>query len=142
VCSSDLLQRYKAVAEGRSFSFESVFSTAVKLDFLKFVKQQGYTITTIYIATRNPQINIQRIRERVFCGGHDVPKDKIISRYYKSLKLIRACFDVTDNFSLFDNSEEKPNKPQLVLEKHKSIIKINPDYNNLKWLKKYLKGII
>lgn len=136
------LQRYKAVAENKSFSFESVFSTTAKLDFLKFVKQQGYTITAIYIATKDPQINIKRIRERVLYGGHAVPKNKIISRYYKSLKLMRNCLNISDNFFLFDNSQEKPNKPQLILEKHKSIIKINPDYKNFKWLRKYLKGIV
>ncbi|MDR1390075.1 MAG: hypothetical protein LBJ31_08895, partial [Treponema sp.] len=31
-------QRYNAVAEGKSFSFESVFSTNEKLEFIKYVK--------------------------------------------------------------------------------------------------------
>lgn len=136
------LQRYKAVAENKSFSFESVFSTTAKLDFLRFVKNQGYTITAIYIVTHNPQINIQRIKSRVLSGGHDVPKDKIISRYYKSLKLMRGCLTIADNFFLFDNSAEKPCKPQLILEKRRSTIKANPDYTNIHWLRKYLKGLI
>ncbi|GBR77455.1 hypothetical protein RDn1_114 [Candidatus Termititenax dinenymphae] len=112
------LQRYKAIADGRSFSFESVFSTTAKLEFLKFAQTQDYLITAIYIVTKNPQININRIHERVLSGGHDVPKAKIISRYYKSLKLMHSCLEVADNFFLFDNSGEKPKKPQLVLEKH------------------------
>ncbi|GBR72938.1 putative AAA family ATPase [Candidatus Termititenax aidoneus] len=136
------LQRYRAVAESKSFSFESVFSTFEKLDFLRFVKTQGYIITAIYIVTQNPKINIRRIQERVLHGGHDVPRNKIVSRYYKSLKLVCDCMNVADNFFLFDNSEEKPAKPQLVLEKHKSLIKVNPEYNNLGWLKKYLKKIL
>ena len=136
------LQRYKAVAENKSFSFESVFSTTAKLDFLKYAKQQGYTITAVYIVTRSPQINIQRIRERVLHGGHDVPKNKIISRYYKSLKLMHDCFVVADNFSLFDNSAKKPSKPQLILEKHGSKITVNTDYKNPGWIKKYLKELL
>jgi predicted ABC-type ATPase len=135
------LQRYKAIAENKSFSFESVFSTTAKLDFLKFAKIQGYKITAVYIVTKNPEINIRRIRERVKCGGHAVPKDKIVSRYYKSLNLMHDCLAVADNFFLFDNSEETPNKPQLVLEKHKSKIAINSNYKNFVWLRKYLGNI-
>ncbi|MDR1452532.1 MAG: hypothetical protein LBJ25_00950 [Candidatus Margulisbacteria bacterium] len=136
------LQRYKAVAEGESFSFESVFSTTAKLDFLKFAKMQGYKITAIYIVTKKPEINIRRIRERVLHGGHDVPKDKIISRYHKSLKLMPDCLETADDFFLFDNSAEMPAKPQLILEKHQTKIKINSNYGDIGWLKKYLREII
>jgi len=49
-------QRFNAVKENKSFSFESVFSTQEKLDFLKFAKSKGYEITSVFITTRNSKI--------------------------------------------------------------------------------------
>ena len=43
-------QRYKAVAENKSFSFESVFSTHEKLDFLRFAKSLSYSFVPIGLA--------------------------------------------------------------------------------------------
>ena len=46
--------------------------------------------------TADPQINISRVAHRVKNGGHDVPKDKIISRYHKSLDNISAMLKIAD----------------------------------------------
>jgi predicted ABC-type ATPase len=132
-------QRYNAVVEEKSFSFESVFSTTEKLEFIKYVKSQDYFITVVYVVTKDPQINIQRIHNRVLNGGHDVPKDKVISRYYKSMALMSQCLEIADDFFLFDNSTEKP---ILVMELTNKKININSDYNEFEWIKKYLEGII
>jgi predicted ABC-type ATPase len=40
-------QHYNAVTLGKSFSFESVFSTLEKLEFIKYVKTQDYNITVL-----------------------------------------------------------------------------------------------
>ena len=61
--------REEATYSGKSFTFETVFSTQDKLAFLKDCKNNGYYIRAIYIATKNPRINIKRIEERVNSWG-------------------------------------------------------------------------
>lgn len=58
--------------------------------------------------TCDPIINIYRIASRVSSGGHPVPKDKIISRYDKSLELIQDVLKVCDICHIYDNSGEIP----------------------------------
>lgn len=129
-------QRYNAIAENKSFSFESVFSTREKLDFLKFAKSKKYLITAVYITTKDPKINIARIKTRVLQGGHDVPEEKIVSRYYKSMELMSEVIDVADSFFLYDNSSEKP---VLVFENQNGKKTLNPCYKKEKWILKFLQ---
>jgi predicted ABC-type ATPase len=51
-------------------------------------------------------ININRVRLRVAQGGHDVPEDKIVSRYSRSLDLLLPAIRETDRAYVFDNSGE------------------------------------
>jgi predicted ABC-type ATPase len=99
--------RYQEVALGHSFSFETVLSTPEKLDFIRYAKRQGYSVFTIYVSTESPEINIERVKERVLHGGHDVPRDKIISRYEKSMELMYDVACESDVTEFFDNSGEK-----------------------------------
>jgi predicted ABC-type ATPase len=53
---------------------------------------------------------------RVASGGHDVPKDKIHSRYFKALKLIPEVIQACDKILIYDNSVS----PELIFSKDKS----------------------
>lgn len=55
------------------FIFETVLSTDRNLNLLKKAKKQGYFIRCIYVLTKDPEINIIRVRSRTDDGGHDVP---------------------------------------------------------------------
>ena len=57
-----------------------------------------------YIATDDPAINIFRVKQRVRSGGHDVPEEKIISRYVRSLQNLPLAVAETDRAYMFDNS--------------------------------------
>jgi len=58
-----------------------------------------------YFATCNPEINVLRVKNRVLISGHDVPYDKIISRYTKSLENIKKLIPICDRISIYDNSK-------------------------------------
>lgn len=49
-------------------------------------------------------INVMRVKSRVASGGHDVPKEKILSRYTKALEIIPEVIKVCDIFHLYDNT--------------------------------------
>ncbi len=69
----------------KDFIFETVLSSNGKVDFLKRAKEEGYFIRMFFICTESPTINAARIANRVMEGGHDVPIQKIISRYEKAI---------------------------------------------------------
>lgn len=99
--------RQKLLENGMSFTFETVMSSADKIFLLQKAQQQGYRTYLYYIATENPLINILRVQHRVKMGNHDVPKDKIISRYKRSLALLLDAIHYTNRAYIFDNSSDR-----------------------------------
>lgn len=87
-----------------SFTFETVMSSPDKIELLAKAKVQGFRTYLYYIATDNPAINVWRVKRRVELGGHDVPTDKIISRFHRSLALLPDAIRNSDRAYLFDNS--------------------------------------
>lgn len=103
--TADFLRR-KLLANGISFSFETVMSSKDKVDFLAEAQQHGFRTYLYFVATDDPIINIKRIQERVRNGGHPVPDDKVIARYSRSLNLLSAAIRYTNRAFIFDNSGE------------------------------------
>jgi predicted ABC-type ATPase len=99
----DLL-RNQLIQTGQSFTFETVMSSADKLEVLRKAKAAGFRNYLYYIATEDPIINVSRVKYRVKTGGHSVPEDKIISRYHRSLDLLFDAIQLTERAYLFDNS--------------------------------------
>ncbi len=104
---SDFLRR-KALQAGKSFTFETVMSAPDKVQLLQEARTRGYRTYLYYIATEDPAINIQRVRNRVAEGGHDVPEEKIIARHARSLSLLSAAIRHTNRAYFFDTSGEAP----------------------------------
>jgi predicted ABC-type ATPase len=57
-----------------------------------------------YVATEDPEINIERVAIRVEEGGHNVARDKVTERYPKSLGNLRDAIAASDRAYIFDNS--------------------------------------
>ena len=107
--------RHKMIDEHKSFTFETVLSTERNIKLLEKAKQEGFFIRCIYVLTADSTINILRVKARKAAGGHDVPKEKILSRYQKALKLIPTLLQVCDVCHIYDNSD----KPFRVFKKRK-----------------------
>ena len=105
-CIADYVRNLFLLSES-SFACETVFSHPSKIDFIKNAKKKGFKVYLYFIATRNPVINQARVENRVLSGGHDVPVDKIVSRYYKCLDNLYEAMCFCDKVFLFDNSESK-----------------------------------
>ena len=92
--------------EDKNFWFETVFSHASKLEIMKKAKELGYRIYFYFIATDSPEINIDRVHNRVAKNGHAVPEKKIRDRYYRSLRPLIPAIKISDRAFLFDNSKK------------------------------------
>lgn len=98
--------RENCLKNHESLIFETVMSSADKIDFICRAKEAGYFVRLFFISTSNPAINASRIARRVMKGGHDVPINKIISRYIKSIANCSAIADRVDRLYVYDNSLE------------------------------------
>lgn len=56
--------------------------------------------------TADYRINIIRVKTRQAAGGHNVPEDKIVNRYHRSLDLLPYFINVCDICHVYDNSDE------------------------------------
>ena len=86
---------------------ETVFSHPAKIDILKKAQAAGFRTYMYFVATENPNVNVKRIQQRVKDGGHDVPEDKTIARYYRCLKQVKYALPYLNRAYFFDNSTEQ-----------------------------------
>ena len=96
--------REDCLLRGMSFTFETVLSTRRNLDILIRAKQSGYYINSVFVMTADPEINVFRVKSRVLNGGHDVPPEKIRSRYEKSLLNLCELISISDECRVYDNT--------------------------------------
>lgn len=87
------------------FTIETVLSDRRKLEYIKSAKSLGYSIYLYFVSTKDVEINIKRVSQRVSLGGHDVHEDKIRSRYQRSLENLYDTLKLCDRAYIFDNSE-------------------------------------
>lgn len=105
--------RQDCIKNKQNLVFETVFSTDGKVEFVQQAIQAGYFVRLFFIATDDPIINIQRIVLRFINGGHQVPIDKIVSRYYKSIANCIKLIDYIDRVYIYDNSVDNVD-PKLI----------------------------
>ena len=106
--AADVLRK-KLLQEKKRFSFETVFSHAGKLEIMKQAALAGYKVYLYFVSTESPEINKSRVSARKGKGGHDVPEDKIESRYYRSHDLLYDAAQLSYQAYFFDNSEDGKN---------------------------------
>lgn len=127
--------RQKLISAGKSFSFETVMSSPDKVQLLAKSRQVGYRNYLYFVATDDPNINISRVEHRVQKGGHDVPNEKIVARYQRSLDLLWDAIQLTDRAYIFDNSGDKLLwLAEITAARH---VEIKSDFD-LFWFQKYI----
>jgi predicted ABC-type ATPase len=126
--------RIKLLQENHTFSFETVMSHKSKVQFLKQAKLVGFKTYLYFICTQDPEINKQRVLNRVQKGGHNVDPKKIEDRYYRSLDLLFEAFQVADRAFILDSTNQNRT---VVLEKNTNDILIH-DATIPEWVAVYL----
>ena len=119
-------QREACIANGQSFAMETVMSTPEKIDFMREAKRQGYHIHLEYVTTQSPTINLDRIHNRVLDGGHDVPEEKTLSRYDRSITLLPEAMETADTARVYNNSFENPLLIAEKTENHQILVYPQP----------------
>lgn len=76
-----------------------------------------------------------RVESRVAQGGHDVEREKIISRYEKSLAHIKELLEICDILHVYDNTIE----PKRIIRKHKDDISV---FENELWSEEQILALM
>ncbi|WP_441242411.1 AAA family ATPase [Tardiphaga sp. 768_D3_N2_1] len=120
--------RVEYARAGQSFGFETVYSHPSNLDFLRTLTAFGYKVDLYFVCTESPEINMQRVANRAASGGHDVPLDRIRTRWSKSIEVLLASLPFIERIALFDNSSEQADArfdAEIKLDGAQRTIKLN-----------------
>ena len=106
--------REEFVSRKESFAFETVLSDPVgeKVAFLRAAAEQGYTVVLCFVGLASAKMCDERVAMRVSQGGHDVPAEKLASRYARSLRNLARAIRSLPFVYVFDNSDlSRPFRP-------------------------------
>jgi len=129
--------RESLLASSKDFTFETVLSTERNLLLLEKAKNSGYRIESIFVLTVDAELNIERVKTRVIQGGHDVPADKIRSRYIKSLQMLKRLAAISDSCIVIDNTY----RPEIIYKNDENgEIYLANDYWEISEIKELIQG--
>ena len=97
---NDLLERMA------DFAVETTLATRSLLKIVKQAQALGYEVTVLYFWLNSPEMAIQRVKERVAAGGHNIPDPVVRRRYVMGLQyFFDAYIPAIDRWILADNSK-------------------------------------
>ena len=100
----------RSVSRGETFAVESTLSGKTYAGLLRQAKERGFRIYLHYFWLPHVRIAIDRVKQRVLEGGHDVPKADIERRFTRSLvHLVNVYAPLADQWAVWDN-EANPQK--------------------------------
>jgi predicted ABC-type ATPase len=99
--------REALVDQNESFVFETVFSDPVgdKRAFLQKAAAAGYTVVLVFIGLSSAELSEERVAMRVLQGGHDVPSEKLHSRFGRTRENLRHAIREVPHVLVYDNSD-------------------------------------
>lgn len=96
-------RRDELLESGTSFATETVFSHESKLDLVKSALALGYLVT-LHVVLVPEEMAVARVANRVMNDGHEVPEDKIRSRYQRLWPLLAEAIGLVDVAHVYDNT--------------------------------------
>lgn len=100
------LQEYKKKSE--SILIESTLSGIYLNKLIPEFHNDGYEVILVYVFLYSPKVCIERIKERVLKGGHFVPDNDVVRRYFRSKENFWNNYkNLADKWFLVYNSENR-----------------------------------
>jgi predicted ABC-type ATPase len=101
-----MLRHLRTLATQRhTFAFESTLATRSYAPWIRQLCQQDYAFHVLFLWLRSPELAVQRVRERVRLGGHDVPEVVIRRRYQHGIhNFFDLYLPLSTSWSVYDNS--------------------------------------
>ena len=89
--------------------------------WLREARGSGYRLKTYFLWVRNVEVTIDRIRQRVTEGGHNIEPDVSRRRFLKTIQNFFSIYrPLMDSWKLLENDAEGPRL--LAVEKHGRLV--------------------
>jgi len=119
--------------KNESFSIETTLSTRSYYKLVDKAHSQGYEVTLLYFWLKSPEQAIERVAERVAKGGHNIPSDVVVRRYWEGLgNLFNIYMPIVDTWILVNNSETPRTIVATGGQKQETEIRNNKLYQQIK----------
>ncbi|MEI7421900.1 MAG: zeta toxin family protein [Prolixibacteraceae bacterium] len=102
-----MLNRIKdLVNQNVDFAFETTLATKSYVKLIQNAQSKGYFVTLVYFWLNSPLLAVERVKNRVISGGHNIPENVIFRRYSSGIKnLSKLYLPICDYWLIIDNSE-------------------------------------
>ena len=98
---------HRLIEAGTDFAVEVTLSGKGFDRIISRLKHAGYSIAIVFIFLKSAETCVARVRNRVKAGGHHVPTEDIVRRFYRSKHNFWYTYrNLVDRWSLFYNSAE------------------------------------
>lgn len=112
-----LRRRRDALAAGRSHLVETTLAGSGILRHMTAARRKGYRIVLHYVSVASPDRALDRIRNRVALGGHDIPEADVRRRFARSHTNLPAAVTRADEALLYDNTDpDRPHREVAILK--------------------------
>ena len=93
------------VEANTSFAFETTLSGLSYAQSIPRWKERGYHVKLVYLWLATPKIALDRIRQRVEEGGHDVPEEVVLRRFHSGWRNLKSIYwNLPNEVIVYDNS--------------------------------------
>lgn len=110
-----------------SFVSETVFSHESKLALITQAQDMGFDVVLYVVSLDDPQRLLGRVSQRVREGGHNVPAQRILERYPRTMANLKKAVRLSDLAFLYDAVEVDRGAHLLIAmcEKEKTTLLVN-----------------
>lgn len=101
----EALRRRRAWLEaGTGFAVEMTLAGGSTLDLMRRARTANFEVELHYVRTASARQSLDRVRQRVARGGHDVPEADLRRRFVRSKANLPLAMNLADRCWLYDNS--------------------------------------
>ncbi|HET6428394.1 MAG TPA: AAA family ATPase [Phycisphaerae bacterium] len=99
----------RSVARRQDFAIETTLAGRAYLRMIPQWQEAGYWVDLLFLRLPSAELAIERVRQRVAQGGHDIPESDIRRRFDRGLRNFRDKYRYTvDAWQVYDASEWPP----------------------------------
>lgn len=99
-----LEQMEQLTAQKASFAFETTLSAKNYLNRIRIWKELGYDVQLVFLSLPNATFAINRVKQRVKQGGHNIPASVIRRRFARGLNNLEEYKKLVNAWQIYDNS--------------------------------------
>ncbi len=97
----------KLLGERKTFAIETTLATRSYAKLVEQAKRNGYQVILLFFWLSSQEMAIERVAKRVREGGHNIPRETIVCRYWLGLQNFFTIFSpIVDSWMFFDNVDD------------------------------------